>query len=657
MNINKSFQSAVQYYQAGNLRQAERILKKIAKGRPDFDVYLYLGNILQNMGQREEAMLYYRKAIGLKPEFAGTYYNIAAIMQEEGRLDEAIAHYRKVLDLDPGYAGTYNSIGVAFQSKGQYDEAMTYFRKAIEIDPDFIAAYSNLGNVLLRQEYPDEAMACYRKALDLNPNYAKAYCSMGIALQEKGLLDEAMTHYQKAIQLDPNLAEAVSNLGRVYHARGLFDDAETYYRRALQLKPDFSLCYSNLLLLMNYSSRHTPEAVFAEHLQFAEQCAAPLSSAVMPHSNVRSPSRRLKIGYVSPDFRRHSVNYFLEPVLAAHTHEQYEVFCYSDVLVPDTVTERLQGYADQWRNIAGMPDEHVAELIRKDGIDILMDLAGHTGYNRMLLFARKPAPVQVSWLGYPNTTGLSTIDYRIVDGYTDPPGLTDPFYTEQLVRMPESFLCYLPDNNSPVPGGLQAMTSGHITFGSFSNFTKETPEVLALWAEMLASIPDSRLLLKAKGFSDRETRDRVAGVFTGKDIDSGRIELVEHETSFSGHLGLYNRIDIALDPFPYNGTTTTCEALWMGVPVITLAGNTHASRVGMSLLTNIGLPEFVATTSEEYLAMAVNLANDLNRLQLLRESLRDRMNTSVLMNAESFTANLESCYRAMWQNYCVGQDV
>jgi protein O-GlcNAc transferase len=657
MNSKKLFQSAVQHYQAGKLQQAEHILKKIAKVRPVFDVYLYLGNVLQDMGQREEAVLYYRKAIGLNPEYAGTYYNIAAIMQEEGRFDEAVAHYRRVIDLDPRYAGTYNSIGVVLQAKGQYDEAMTSFRKAIEIDPDFFAAYTNLGNVLLKQEYPDEAIACYRKALELNPKYAKAHCSMGIALQDKGLLDEAMAHYQKAMQLDPHLAEAVSNLGRVFHARGLFDEAETYYRRALQLKPDFPLCYSNLLLLMNYSSRHTPEAVFAEHLQFAEQCTAPLSSAVLPHANDRSPSRRLKIGYVSPDFRRHSVNYFLEPVLASHNHEHYEIFCYSDVLVPDTVTERLQGHADQWRNIAGMPDGQAAELIRKDGIDILVDLAGHTGYNRMLLFARKPAPLQVSWLGYPNTTGLKTIDYRIVDGYTDPPGLTDPFYTEQLVRMPESFLCYMPDSDSPEVGDLQAMTSGHITFGSFNNFTKETREVLALWAEMLAGIPDSRLLLKAKGFDDPGTKDRVAGVFAEKGIDSGRIELLAHETSFSGHLGLYNRIDIALDPFPYNGTTTTCEALWMGAPVITLAGNTHASRVGMSLLTNIGLPELVATTSEEYLAIAVNLANDLTRLRSLRESLRDRMKKSTLMNTERFTANLESCYREMWRNYCVGQDV
>jgi protein O-GlcNAc transferase len=267
------------------------------------------------------------------------------------------------------------------------------------------------------------------------------------------------------------------------------------------------------------------------------------------------------------------------------------------------------------------------------------------------LFARKPAPVQASWLGYPNTTGLKTIDYRIVDSYTDPPGLTDPFYTEQLVRMPESFLCYMPDSDSPEVGDLQAMTSGHITFGSFNNFTKETPEVLALWAEMLARIPDSRLLLKAKGFGDRETKDRVAGVFMEKGIDSERIELLAHETSFSGHLGLYNRIDIALDPFPYNGTTTTCEALWMGAPVITLAGNTHASRVGMSLLTNIGLPELVAATPEEYLTIAVDLANDLTRLRSLRESLRDRMKKSTLTDSNKFIAGIEALYRRMWERW------
>ena len=339
-------------------------------------------------------------------------------------------------------------------------------------------------------------------------------------------------------------------------------------------------------------------------------------------------------------------------MLASHTHERFEIFCYSDVLAPDNVTERLQGYADRWHNIADMQDEEVAELVLKDGIDILVDLAGHTGNNRMLLFARKPAPVQVSWLGYPNTTGLSTMDYRFVDPYTDPHGLTDPFYTEKLLRLPESFLCYLPDENSPDVGYLPETVSGHITFGSFNIFTKMTEEVLALWADILKNIPNARLLLKTKSFSDKQICAKVMKIFSQKGIYSERVELLGHQEHFLKHLSLYNRIDIGLDTFPYNGTTTTCEALWMGVPVITLAGNNHASRVGVSLLTNTGLEDLIAKTHDEYVDIAVNLAADTRRLQKLRRNLRPMMKNSPLTDAKRFTDNLENSYRHMWEMWC-----
>jgi predicted O-linked N-acetylglucosamine transferase (SPINDLY family) len=291
-------------------------------------------------------------------------------------------------------------------------------------------------------------------------------------------------------------------------------------------------------------------------------------------------------------------------------------------------------------------------MIRKDGIDILIDLAGHTGYNRMLLFARKPAPVQVSWLGYPNTTGLKTVDYRIVDGYTDPPGLTDPFYTEELIRLPHSFLCYLPDNNSPAVGTLPGTAAGHITFGSFNFFAKVSPEVVGCWAELLKAVPASRILLKTKSLSDKPTREYAMEMFTQKGIESERIELLSYEHSYRGHLDIYNRIDIGLDTFPYNGTTTTCEAIWMGVPVITLAGDRHASRVGVSLLSNIGLPELIAKTEDEYIDIAVKLATDIGRLQVLRQRTRYMMTHSPLSDAKSFTAHLEDCYQRMWEKWC-----
>jgi protein O-GlcNAc transferase len=652
LDTKSATQKAIEYLQTGRLEQAEEIFMDILKKDPaDFHAHFYLGNILQESGHREEAINFYQTASELNPAHAGPYFNLASILFEKGQTDEALACYQVVIKLDPGYADTYNSIGVILQSEGKFDEAAEHYQKAIELDPDFAFAYSNLGNVFLKKGLPDEAIKCFHMAIKIHPDYAKAHCNLGIALHEQGKLDEAVSNYQKALRLNPDFAEALNGLGRVFHTRGQFDDAEINYRLALKIKPDH-LCYSNLLLMMNYDSRYTSKAVFEEHLRFAKQIAEPMYPASSHYENKRSPSRRLKIGYMSPDFRRHSVNYFIEPVLSSHNHERFEVFCYSDVHIPDNVTEKLRGHADQWRNIAGVSDQKVAELVQKDAIDILIDLAGHTGYNRMLVFARKPAPIQVSWLGYPNTTGLSTIDYRIVDSYTDPPGLTDPFYTEELIRMPDSFLCYQPDADSPDVGPLPATANGNITFGSFNNFTKETPEVLALWADIMKRVPYSRLILKAKSFRDNIVCRNVLDIFAGCGITSDRIELFAHSTSFREHLGLYNRIDIGLDPFPYNGTTTTCEAIWMGVPVITLAGKTHSCRVGASLLTNTGLPELVAGTNERYIHTAVSLAGDIKRLEALRKALRHMMKESVLTDSNKFIAGLESLFRSIWNKWC-----
>ena len=403
---------------------------------------------------------------------------------------------------------------------------------------------------------------------------------------------------------------------------------------------------------MQYNPRYDAETIFSEHLKFARQFEEPLRSALRPHANTKIAERRLKIGYVSPDFRRHPVASFIEPALAAHNRNHCEVFCYSDVPKHDEITARMKGHSDHWRDIPGIPDGDAAELMRKDGIDILVDLAGHTSHNRLLLFARKPAPVQVSWIGYPATTGLSAMDYKIVDEYTDPHGVTERFYTEELIRLPGSFLCYLPDEQSPGVGSLPALGSGHITFGSCNNFAKVSPGVIALWTTILKTIAGSRLIMKAKSLSDCSTRDYVMDMFRRNGIPEQRIELLSWEPSAMGHLNTYNRIDIALDTFPYNGTTTTCEALWMGVPVITLAGNTHASRVGTSLLTNIGIPDLIAGTQEEYVSMAEKLAGDLQRLQSLRGKLRGRMADSMLVDAHRFIAHLEAAYRTIWEKWC-----
>jgi protein O-GlcNAc transferase len=571
---------------------------------------------------------------------------------QEGNLKFAEHLFRDILEVQPHNVSALHFIGVIYYEFKDYDSAIKYIRKALQFGPNYVDAYNNLGLVLEETNRRDEAIMCYEKAVALNPNFDRAHYNLGTALKEKWQIDDAIKHYQIALQLNPCFVEAYNNMGLALQDQGNLEEAERYFRLALQMKPDFSLCYSNLLLLMNYSARYDPPTVFSEHLRFASQMGEPLSSALLPHANKPSSARRLRIGYVSPDFRRHSVAYFIEPVLEAHSRDDFEVFCYSDVLRPDNITKRLQEYADQWRSIVGISDAETAELIRRDEIDILVDLAGHTGNNRILVFARKPAPVQVSWLGYPNTTGISTVDYRFVDGYTDPPGLTDPFYTEELIRLPESFLCYLPDKDSPNVEESLFIKSGHVTFGSFNYFTKVSPETVALWTAIMKAIPSSHLILKSRNFSDRTSCKHAMELFTRNDIAAERIELLPINLSFTEHLGVYNRVDIALDTFPYNGTATTCEALWMGVPVITLAGDTHASRVGASLLSNIGLSDLVAHTREQYREIAVRLASDLNKLKSLRYTLRDRVARSPLTDATRFIVHLENCYKNIWDKYC-----
>jgi predicted O-linked N-acetylglucosamine transferase (SPINDLY family) len=434
--------------------------------------------------------------------------------------------------------------------------------------------------------------------------------------------------------------------------QGRIQEAEKCYEKSLLTDPSQPFVKSNLLFALQYNPDRDAETVYREHLKFAERFAEPLYPAVLSYLNERTERRRLKIGYVSPDFRRHSVAYFIEPVLLAHKRDCVDVFCYSDVDKKDDFTTRLQGLADHWQDITGDPDERVAERVRRDKIDILVDLAGHTGHNRMLLFSRKPAPLQISWIGYPSTTGLSSIEYKLVDSYTDPPGMTEHYYRENLYRLPGSFLCYQPERTAPDVKSPPVCENGYITFGSFNNFAKVSKAILFVWIDLLKKIPASRLILKAKGFADEGTRRSLLRNFQQHGIAEERVELIAWIPSISDHLALYQKVDIALDTFPYHGTTTTCEALWMGVPVITLAGKNHASRVGVSILSNLGLQGLVAETPDDFIETAVHLAVHIVRLQELRKNLRGIMKRSLLTDADRFTENLEHAYRDMWAQWC-----
>jgi protein O-GlcNAc transferase len=683
--IESLIHSAKDHQRSGNLDQAEHIYNEIVKFRPrNADVYFSLGNILQDRGKLDKAISSYKKAIQINPSFPGSYYNLGSIFKEKGDIDKAIKYYKKCIQIDSSHPDTYNTLGVLFQCKKNLNEATIYFQHALQLNPHFDQPYNNLGLIFQKKKQLDTAIQYFQKALQLNPRYVKAYYNLGNALQEKGKLDEAIVFYQKVCDLDPDFLDVYEKLGtalhktgagdkaiecyhralsvksdwagpyiglgRVFRDQGKYREAEECFRRSIEITPNCFACYSNLLFQMLYTNEDSG-TIFAEHLNFAKHCAGPLTSQIPSHTNNRSTDRKLKIGYVSLDFRSHSVAYFFEPVLSAHDRERFETFCYSDVLYEDEITERIKARANIWRDVVEMSDEQTADLIRKDQIDILVDLSGLTS-PRILSFARKPAPVQVTWIGYPATTGISTIDYKIVDNVTDPSGIAEQFYTETLIRMPDCFLCYQSDRDGPGINQLPALESGHITFGSFNNFAKLSPQVFALWSEVLIKIPDAHLVMKAWSFSDKKARQHALEMFSKENVAAERITLLSYKQSSREHLSLYNMIDIGLDTFPYNGTTTTCEALWMGIPVITLAGNAHVSRVGMSLLSTVGLPEFVARTSDEFVDIAVNLAADLNKLNSLRERLRGMMQSSPLMNAKEFTVNLETCYRLIWDKWC-----
>lgn len=582
----------------------------------------------------------------------GALWSRALHSYRAGQPAEAEAGFRAILSREPRHGPSWHLLGLIHFGRGDHGTAVACLRRAVAADPSLAPAHNDLGAVLQLQEQGEEAVASYRRAIALVPDYTEAYYNLGCALQEQGRLAEAGEAYHRAIALKPDHAGALNNLGTVLLDQGRLDRAIGHYRQALAAKPDYVAAHSNLLRALNFDEAITPEALLAAHKGWAEAHAPKPATLDLSFSDEPDPERRLRVGYVSADFREHSVSYFFEALLDAHDPAAVEVFCYAEVRRPDAMTARLQAKAEHWLSILGLNDAAAAERIRRDRIDILIDLGGHTANNRLGIFARKPAPVQATWCGYPNTTGLATMDYRITDARADPEGEAERWHTETLVRLPRTFLCYLPPEHAGPVTRLPARQTGTVTFGSFNSLPKATPEVVRLWARILQKVPNSRLLLKALQLRDAGVRTQVIERFVAAGVEKERIEPVSWSAVARDHLALYGRVDVALDPFPYNGTTTTCEALWMGVPVVTLRGDRHAGRVGTSLLTAVGLPELIADTPEAYVDLAVELARDLDRLASLRATLRERVRASALCDAAGFARDMETAYRAMWRRWC-----
>jgi predicted O-linked N-acetylglucosamine transferase (SPINDLY family) len=631
-----------------------------------------LGLALCRRGRFQEAVVNLQEALRLKPDYAEIQTNLGLALEtlaqqayaagvaclKLGKREEAVAHFQRALQLQPDFVEAHARLGMAFRDQKKLAEAEACYRAALHLRPDLAEVHNHLGVMLLEQDRPAEAIASFQHALQLQPGSAQAHNNLGNALRRLGGFEEALTSYESALQAQPDLAEVHGNRASVFRDLGRLDEAISAYRTALQFKPDAVQLHSSLVFLLQYHPDYDAEAILAEARRWNQQHAEPLRKTFPAHTNVPDPERRLRIGYVSPNFRDQAETYFTVSLLAAHDHRSFEIFCYADVDRPDKFTRHLQSHADVWRNAAGLSDPGLADLVRRDQIDILVDLTMHMANNRLLVFARKPAPVQVCWLAYQGTTGLSTMDYRLSDRHCDPLGLHDRFYSEQTIHLPDSFGCYDPlcrpdlSGVEPPPvNSLPAWENGYVTFGSLNHFGKINAPLLKLWANVLQTVERSRLLLLAREGSHRQG---VWEFFEREGIARERVTFVASRPR-ERYLELYHRMDLGLDTVPYNGQTTSLDSFWMGVPVVTLVGRTAVGRAGLSLLQTLGLPELIAQTPEQYVTLAARLAGDLPRLAELRGTLRQRLERSPLMDAPRFAAHVEQAYRQMWRRCCQAQ--
>lgn len=651
--IERAFADAVAIHRDGRLSEAASAYRRILATTPDHGPSLFhLGMILYRRGDWEAAIDMYRHAIRSSPSLPGVHVMLGLALEERGRLPEAEHAYRERLAIEPGDIDALNSLGLIQQTRGRLDESLATLRRITRWEPDTAAAWFNLGRVHKARGELAKAESAYRRALSLQPDDAEAWNNLGNVFTDQQRVAESIAAYERAIELQPDFAGAHHNLGNALHGAARVSEAIAAYRHALALAPQLSETHSNLLFCLHYTEAVDAAELFREHQLWASRHTVSIERMSPRHEDSPDPDRRLRLAYLSADFRSHPVGHFVEPIIEGHDRNAFEVLCYSNVVAADATTERLRTLADIWCDIRQLTDDEVVTRIGDDRVDILVDLAGHTGDNRIRIFAAQPAPVQVSYLGYPDTTGLSTIDYRLVDARTDPVGSNDHLSSEELIRLPDGFLCYRPPVDCPAVAGPPISSVEHVTLGSFNNAAKLSSATIRIWAEILRALPNARLLLKARQLGDEDARRRFLALFEQEGVAADRVALSGWALSTTDHLGTYGRVDIALDPFPYNGTTTTCEALWMGVPVITLTGEKHCGRVGFSLLSGIGLSELIAETPEHYVELAVELATDAERLGRYRRELRDRMTHCPLTDEQRFMRSLESAYRTMWRRWC-----
>lgn len=612
-----------------------------------------LAILLRDSGDHDEALTHLRKALQAAPGFADTWFNLGNTLRSADRVEESIEAYRKAVSLDPTITDAWVGLGQLLQRSHRFHEAEDAYATALRMNPAMAVVHFSLGNLLCGLRREMDAIPHYRSAVEIDPTYAEARCALARAQRRLSFYEAAVRTARHAIDTCPDCSEAHALLGTVLTEQGLVDEALDELRLAIAMEPTDDGSHSTLIWALSCHPDYGAAAILQEARRWQATHAARLRGQPPALANDPSPERRLKIGYLSPDFKRHPVGYFLSALIRERDRDAFEIMCFSSVPETDDLTEVLMSHADDWREVRGLDHEALAGIIREARVDILVDLAGHTRGNRLLTLARRAAPVQICAGGHYCTTGVDAVDYLVSDWQQSPPG-SEGNYSERLLRLPDGYVCYEPPDYAPQVTKPPVLDRGYVTFCCYNGLHKISPRVIDLWAAVMNAVAGSRLRMQTGALNDPVTRDRYANLFASRGVDGDRIEF-HGPVSHRDLLESYAHADIALDPFPYSGGLTTCESLWMGVPVVTLSGSTFASRHSTSHLCNVGLPELVTVTEEEYIDTTTRLARDVDGLTRMRRQLRARMSASALCDGPRYTRDLERALRGAWRSWCAAR--
>ena len=646
-DVASLLKEAKEHFRVGRVEQAKLLFQQVLAIDPTQAQALYvLGGIALNDGDTALAIDLVRRAISADPNNGDYHFSLATVLVSTGKPADAIPSFKEAIRIRPDLPEWRRHLTAALQAVGRTDEAIATSITGPGQSPTDAQTFLDLGTTFHQLGRLHEAEAAFGEAVRLAPGMGLAHAQLATVQIDQGRPVEAEAAARQATRSGPELADSWFALASSLSGQARHVEAVECLWKTLERRPDLEVAWNLLLLSMNYADCWSAEEIYAAHVRWGERLVCSPRQLIEPSH--KSPGHRVRIGYLSPDYRQHPIAFFIEAPLRHHDRTRYEIFCYHTDGRVDPMTRRLKALADHWRWMVAPSEQALEQVIREDGIDILVELSGHTEGHQLGVLARRVAPVQVTYLGYPNTTGLAAVDYRVTDARADPPGQADRVHVEKLVRLPQAFLCYAPPENvgdvSPSP----ERRNGFITFGSFNNFAKLSPTVIGLWAKILAAVPGSRLMIKTQGLQDPGLRALFVSLVERAGVDRQRVSIVNPTQSHREHMDAYAQMDISLDTFPYHGTTTTLDALWMGVPVVTLAGDRHASRVGLSILAAVGLTELVAHSPDEYVAIAVGLAANPAKLEELRRGLRARVAQSALTNGKAFTADLEHAYRDIW---------